>query len=188
MAENFTTANYRIAVRGGHPLIKDRDGKYLNAEQLELLIRDLQCTHDYMAGYNMTQAEIEIMAYEEAVEEITETAKWSFNADAQLYATIAVDRRGKNTYSGESVYFILSPARPEQIKIGFSEDVYTRVKTFNREHKARCHCLAIAHTPDYKKFEYALHRKFKDHNVAGEWFQQQPVYEWLCDVFGAKQS
>lgn len=185
MATNgFSTKLFRVSRKAGYCFIRDDSGRYLPLEDIYSVIQGLEAVLEK----GMEQKELEEFLYSQSIKEISESANWLFGGSASAFSTIHPTRRGDDTHSGECVYFIVSPARKGEIKIGFSEDVYSRVKTFNRQYKKPCHCVAVAQTPDYKYFETALHREFKSCCIDGEWFALNPVYEWLREVLRAKNG
>lgn len=67
-----------------------------------------------------------------------------------------------------AVYFIRDAERPE-VKIGYSYSPTTRMKALQCGHPRPLQLLGTIY--GYRAEEAALHRKFKQYRLHGEWFQ-----------------
>lgn len=64
--------------------------------------------------------------------------------------------------------FVYLIEHENKYKIGFSRDINKRMKSFNTSHAIPCKIIGIA--PGDLPLEGALHNKFKDYRLNGEWF------------------
>lgn len=67
-----------------------------------------------------------------------------------------------------AVYFIRDAERPE-VKIGYSYSPTTRMKALQHNHPRPLQLLKTIY--GFRAEEAALHRKFKQYRLHGEWFQ-----------------
>ena len=89
------------------------------------------------------------------------------------------DRRRRSRKLKEVVYFIGAEAGP--IKIGVSCDPAKRLRTLQTGHPVPLMLLAVV--PGGVGVERALHRKFADLRVRGEWFARSP--ELIAEIDSA---
>jgi hypothetical protein len=84
------------------------------------------------------------------------------------------------------VYFATSPAVPDYVKIGQTQDLILRAKTHERDLEAPLYIFAYGKTPYHVEHERAIHDWIKAQGVPsqGEWFHRD-VTGMLGDIFAA---
>lgn len=82
------------------------------------------------------------------------------------------------------VYFVEDQAHPALIKIGFTGgSLMSRLRQLKAEQKClNPRLLAVAFTPSYKIMEAGLHLIFEDCCAYNEWFQFEPVWDFLAGM------
>lgn len=85
--------------------------------------------------------------------------------------------------TGECVYFLTHPTRPDEIKIGYTKDFLARTGSMNSTFDGvSVKAVAIIITPEHAYMEKVLHRHFHFCKRDGEWFYAPPVLEWLKET------
>lgn len=87
-------------------------------------------------------------------------------------------------YRHPGVYFMSHPKMRRMMKIGRSEYIHSRIKQHAAalgEGNLKVH--AVIRHEDHKILENALHNIFSQWHVTGEWFDFEPVYDWLKDPY-----
>jgi hypothetical protein len=85
------------------------------------------------------------------------------------------------------VYFAIHPARQGMVKIGRTKNSLSgRMRSMawelDRNNVVLPTIIAYAETERYKDFEKALHYKFRDWRITGEWFDGEIVREYLQEL------
>ena len=84
--------------------------------------------------------------------------------------------------STDCVYFLISGDR-RRIKIGRTTDLRSRVGGIRQHMKDRkikiLGCFSNITHEQSLRIEVALHRKFKNYRVFGEWFEAQPIQDYI---------
>jgi hypothetical protein len=76
------------------------------------------------------------------------------------------------------IYFLYSPAF-EAIKIGFAKNVASRLKAYRLHHPEDL--VLLGTIAGSIQNEQALHERFRDHLIRGEWFRDTPAIRSLID-------
>ena len=103
--------------------------------------------------------------------ELLENEAIKLVATQQLSQIIKKEKKEVNT-----VYLIESNGL---IKIGFSSDFDKRLKSY-KTHNANLNVLCVAELEDAFEIETKLHKKYKDFQVNGEWFDLP--FDVLCEI------
>ena len=79
------------------------------------------------------------------------------------------------------VYFIINGDRT-MIKIGRTTDINERVKNLRYSRKDDCLCCGVFQKLTHKEaisMELRLHHRFKRFNCYGEWFEREPIENFI---------
>jgi hypothetical protein len=79
------------------------------------------------------------------------------------------ERQNKNTNKGSFVYYCAWADRPNAVKIGFTTNVLERMKAFLTGSPSDLWLLAVQPVNGFEE-EYALHNRFEEYKIRGEWF------------------
>jgi len=85
---------------------------------------------------------------------------------------VALDEHAEVADRLRSVYFVRR-ASDGAVKIGFSEDIVTRIARIGLDEKCAVEMLAV--TPGGVHLETMLHHRFHDDRISGEWFRESPA-------------
>jgi hypothetical protein len=93
--------------------------------------------------------------------------------------TIHTFQKQLNPWQSKFVYLLHCPEH-EYYKIGYTDDVITRVKSIQSFLPFTVAPICAWETNDYGKLAHALHVKFENRNIRGEWFRltQEDVDEF----------
>jgi hypothetical protein len=150
--------------------VQHLDGKYLDYEQMQIVITKLQQTAEQLKHFN-SQEDIRTQAESEFIGKELNAGEWIFGPNIN-------DKRN----SGECVYFIQNPPNPHLIKIGRTFNLKQRMKAFYWDiarGQYHLNCVAIIKTPAYTALENSLHRMFAQVRIDGEWFHSKPVLSFI---------
>lgn len=164
----------------GSTLVRDLDGNFIDVDQLDNLIAKLIKTRNEMLIGGIDQAAIQQQATDSYVAELARRSKLHYPIEHEYLAYRPGMIRGPKQPRFAGVYFLSFLKRLHYIKIGVSGDIYKRTKGLWNEYK---HQEAVVHgfieTDEPYIMETALHKRFVEHNVDGEWFHTEPVLTWL---------
>lgn len=79
------------------------------------------------------------------------------------------EKQNKNISKGFFVYYCAWADRPNAVKIGFTTNVLERMKSFLTGSPSDLWLLAVQSVNGIEE-EYALHDRFKNYKIRGEWF------------------
>ena len=110
-------------------------------------------------------------------------------ADVEFDMLLKVARwhfpKSQYRFSGRDVvYFATFSHTPDQIKIGFTGALRSRIThlAWQNGEKFDATVQAYAEHMNVRAFEEALHKKFAADRITGEWFEAAPVLAWLDTV------
>lgn len=91
--------------------------------------------------------------------------------------------------SGGVVYFVACRDDFGAIKIGYASDLGRRVSTLQNGCPHKLEALTCFWSDDPERDEYALHRRFSEHLIRGEWFAPAPeIVELILAIQDARRD
>lgn len=86
------------------------------------------------------------------------------------------------------VYFIATrPPRGKKIKIGFATNVHKRLKALQTSSPVKLQL--VLSFPGTRQDEQALHKRFAEHRMEGEWFRWcKAIADYIDEQFDADQT
>ncbi len=118
------------------------------------------------------------------------------NSDCSVNGTLSAEELAEFRVSktGSSVsdqplreggcYMLYNPLT-KLVKVGRSGNLMVRWRAIETQSGMYLHPLAFITTPDYVKLEAELHARFSRYRRIGEWFDADPVREWLEPKYAA---
>lgn len=167
--------------------IRKEKHPFVSADDLRDIIARLTETYVAMVTTGKTQYElyfdVEMGTTSAAMAEVR--IEYPFIHPFAVYNKTGVNRPRKTPrFSG--VYVIGLEQSPDRVKIGYSIDLYERTKgiryeleTWQGVEDPIFQTVAFIHTKYPQEIERILHAKFAKANIWSEWFQREPVEEWL---------
>jgi len=164
---------FEITESWGIPVVHGKDWRILDIEDLESLIGKLQKMLEDAKELGSQDAVIAkgLMDY---LRLTIRRSTWEFNTTKDQWSK----DRG-------CVYFVRDPLNPSITKVGFTANLRQRTKSFKWQYADGDHDLdviAIAYTPDYKRFENAMHQYLWRFHTQGEWFLSEGVDAAIKDI------
>lgn len=88
----------------------------------------------------------------------------------------------KGSIAAQWVYFI-ECGEGGPIKIGIAQSVYSRMAALQSANPHPLECLVAVERIEARFLEEALHERFAEHHIRGEWFRPAPELVALIDAF-----
>lgn len=160
MKKSHAVGNYRIFEdMAGNLYIERTDGKKLRHDDRQNIENAIKNTFRYYRDEILTRE----------ADTILPVCDWYFpNTNRDLLGVCG------------GVYFVTSENIPGCIKIGYTgNSVYARAGQLVHHGASNPQIYAFARTHQYKMLERGLHARFSDFRVDGEWFELEPVAEFV---------
>lgn len=172
---------YKVRKDHDYLFVRDMNNCFLNAEQLEIMIEQLQKTLKQIRAQNVSQQRLRAGVVYTHLLKIRERIHYPFNHDYLQYSP--GKRRGPGQPRFRGVYFASTPTKQGQIKIGGSADIYQRTKGLYAEYKQSPFLIhGYIEEPEFFKLESDLHNLFGNYRIHGEWFEAEPVLSIIGEV------
>lgn len=169
MAIFFGGDYYRLQVVEDAAYILNKDGKFVDSEELHGILIKLADTHIESCRAKLSQQEFLMQQAEAIVNQALEDSEMVWpECHKDIYR------------SGPCVYFVTSDER-EGIKVGRADNLSTRFKALRRQHGKSTSVLAYLRTSDHYRLESAMHHLVAKHRIGGEWFNSEAVWR---DIIG----
>src|SRR5687768_14390542 len=116
---------FKVREDYGHWFVRDLDGRFLDAVEIRMLIQALLQTHKLLNdGTCSTQAELLESVVKAEADRMLDGAEIHYPATDDFLSYRENQRRPLSAPRVTGVYVLTSPAKPGQVKIGVSSDVY----------------------------------------------------------------
>lgn len=157
------------------------ESEHISIDELATLIADLQHLHKRMTERSLGQEDIKSLLYGDVTRSLLKDCVVYYPCNLPHISgqpnTYSRPPRSKR-YNG--VYFATHPDRPQTVKIGYSIDVYSRMKTLYHQYgKKPLTVIGFIETEKQKDIETLIHGQLAEYTTGGEWFEQPPAIELL---------
>lgn len=171
---------FKVREDYGVVLVRDMDGNFIELKQLDNLIARLIQTRNQMVDEAIDQITMQQQATDNYVAELARRSKLYYPIHHDYLAYQPGKIRGPKQPRFAGVYFLSFAKRLEYIKIGVSNDIYKRTKGLWTEFQHQVSTVhAFIETDEPYTMETALHNRFAQYHVEGEWFHAMPILAWL---------
>lgn len=182
LEKQLNTALYTVRTDYGSVFVKHiYKNQDLTVEEIALLINQLQLLHDRMVEDNANQSTIKSDLQKRMVKPLWDECILHYPCSLDYlnwFQTGTTRPKKAKRYCG--VYFATHPDMPDLIKIGYSYDVYKRMKAlYHTFSKKALTVRAFVETSEPAEIEAYIHRKLDAVRYEGEWFDYYKVIEWV---------